>query len=164
MTLPALSLKCRLHAGVAQLVEHDLAKVGVASSSLVSRSRFRKAPAKPGFCLSATPSALWCRRTSPAWWQSGHAADCKSAYAGSIPTQASNLWYGVIPRNTKPRESGVFCCPTCAGRICVPPNPPILAAVDRLHPVPEPQIKGGARLPGINRKLVRIRQQEILWS
>jgi len=21
-----------------------------------------------------------------AWWQSGHAADCKSAYAGSIPT------------------------------------------------------------------------------
>ncbi len=27
------------HAGVAQLVEHNLAKVGVASSSLVSRSR-----------------------------------------------------------------------------------------------------------------------------
>ena len=29
-----------LKAGVAQLVEHDLAKVGVASSSLVSRSVF----------------------------------------------------------------------------------------------------------------------------
>jgi hypothetical protein len=28
-------------------------------------------------------------QSSPAWWQSGHAADCKSAYAGSIPTQAS---------------------------------------------------------------------------
>ena len=28
---------------------------------------------------------------SPAWWQSGHAADCKSAYAGSIPTQASSI-------------------------------------------------------------------------
>ena len=27
------------HAGIAQLVEHNLAKVGVASSSLVSRSR-----------------------------------------------------------------------------------------------------------------------------
>jgi hypothetical protein len=27
-------------AGIAQLVEHNLAKVGVASSSLVSRSRF----------------------------------------------------------------------------------------------------------------------------
>jgi hypothetical protein len=24
-----------------------------------------------------------------AWWQSGDAADCKSAYAGSIPAQAS---------------------------------------------------------------------------
>ena len=33
-------LKIRpLNAGIAQLVEHDLAKVGVASSSLVSRSR-----------------------------------------------------------------------------------------------------------------------------
>ena len=29
-------------AGIAQLVEHDLAKVGVASSSLVSRSKFNK--------------------------------------------------------------------------------------------------------------------------
>ncbi len=28
------------NAGIAQLVEHNLAKVGVASSSLVSRSRF----------------------------------------------------------------------------------------------------------------------------
>ena len=28
-----------MNAGIAQLVEHDLAKVGVASSSLVSRSR-----------------------------------------------------------------------------------------------------------------------------
>ena len=24
-----------------------------------------------------------------AWWQSGHAAACKAAYAGSIPTLAS---------------------------------------------------------------------------
>ena len=31
--------KFKVKAGVAQLVEHDLAKVGVASSSLVSRSR-----------------------------------------------------------------------------------------------------------------------------
>jgi hypothetical protein len=35
-------LKIRLlEAGIAQLVEHDLAKVGVASSSLVSRSKFK---------------------------------------------------------------------------------------------------------------------------
>ncbi len=26
-----------------------------------------------------------------AWWQSGYAEDCKSLYAGSIPTQASNF-------------------------------------------------------------------------
>ena len=26
-----------------------------------------------------------------AGWQSGHAADCKSVYAGSIPTPASNI-------------------------------------------------------------------------
>ena len=37
----AYMLKIRpLKAGIAQLVEHNLAKVGVASSSLVSRSRF----------------------------------------------------------------------------------------------------------------------------
>ena len=29
-----------IDAGIAQLVEHDLAKVGVASSNLVSRSKF----------------------------------------------------------------------------------------------------------------------------
>ncbi len=33
-----------LNAGIAQLVEHDLAKVGVASSSLVSRSNFHTHP------------------------------------------------------------------------------------------------------------------------
>jgi hypothetical protein len=38
----AYMLKIRpLKAGIAQLVEHDLAKVGVASSSLVSRSKFQ---------------------------------------------------------------------------------------------------------------------------
>ena len=36
---PALQLLAH-NAGIAQLVEHDLAKVGVASSSLVSRSSF----------------------------------------------------------------------------------------------------------------------------
>src|SRR5690606_7432966 len=40
-TLEPLRLECAaLKAGIAQLVEHDLAKVGVASSSLVSRSSF----------------------------------------------------------------------------------------------------------------------------
>ena len=34
------------HAGIAQLVEHDLAKVGVASSSLVSRSKVKSSISK----------------------------------------------------------------------------------------------------------------------
>ena len=29
-----------------------------------------------------------------AWWQSGYAEDCKSLYAGSIPTQASRFKSG----------------------------------------------------------------------
>ena len=38
----------------------------------------------------------------PAGWQSGYAADCKSAYAGSIPTSASRR---------KPRsDAGLFSC------------------------------------------------------
>ncbi len=41
MTLLLLSIECAaLNAGIAQLVEHNLAKVGVASSNLVSRSSF----------------------------------------------------------------------------------------------------------------------------
>ena len=36
----AASLSVANDAGIAQLVEHNLAKVGVASSSLVSRSNF----------------------------------------------------------------------------------------------------------------------------
>jgi hypothetical protein len=37
-----------INAGIAQLVEHNLAKVGVASSSLVSRSGTEKAPVSAG--------------------------------------------------------------------------------------------------------------------
>ncbi len=36
-------------AGIAQLVEHDLAKVGVASSSLVSRSKKKRKQKKASF-------------------------------------------------------------------------------------------------------------------
>ena len=46
------------------MVEHNLAKVGVASSSLVSRS-----------CVAE--------------WQSGYASACKAADTGSIPVSAS---------------------------------------------------------------------------
>ena len=40
------------HAGVAQLVEHNLAKVGVASSSLVSRSQKKASSADGAFFVS----------------------------------------------------------------------------------------------------------------
>ena len=60
------------------MVEHNLAKVGVASSNLVSRSnRFKAGIKKAG-------------------WQSGHAADCKSVNAGSIPTPASMFRFKVL--------------------------------------------------------------------
>ena len=55
-----------LYAGIAQLVERNLAKVEVAGSNPVSRSTPNKAR-----------------------WQSGHVVDCNSAYAGSIPARAS---------------------------------------------------------------------------
>ncbi len=74
-------------AGIAQLVEHDLAKVGVASSSLVSRSSFSQSLGSPGFCFFEASSDLTVAvHQAMAWWQSGHAAACKAAYAGSIPT------------------------------------------------------------------------------
>ena len=73
----------RKQAGIAQLVEHNLAKVGVASSSLVSRSMIKKSrEIQPR--LFAFPDI-----TLLAEWQSGHAAACKAVYAGSIPTSAS---------------------------------------------------------------------------
>ena len=65
------------NAGIAQLVEHDLAKVGVASSSLVSRSRFAGQ-------VNLTAHQFKAR------WQSGYAADCKSVYLGSTPGRASS--------------------------------------------------------------------------
>jgi hypothetical protein len=59
---------------------------------------------EPGGNMEESTSAIRSKdSTSPAWWQSGYAADCKSAYAGSIPTQASST--------TKPdRKVGLFVC------------------------------------------------------
>ena len=45
-------------------------------------------PPRRGFVVSEGRKA---NRGSPAWWQSGYAADCKSVHAGSIPTQASRF-------------------------------------------------------------------------
>ena len=60
------------------MVEHNLAKVGVASSSLVSRSIIEGKRSVFPFSFKAG-------------WQNGHAAACKAVEAGSIPAPASNL-------------------------------------------------------------------------
>jgi hypothetical protein len=51
------------------LVEHDLAKVGVASSSLVSRSSFQQNLGLPGFCFLKRTSILYSRGS--AHWPGG---------------------------------------------------------------------------------------------
>ena len=85
---------CCCDAGVAQLVERNLAKVEVASSRLVSRSSFpgRAAYALP-FRLTGRDNDCRDRAQSLAGWQSGYAAACKAVDAGSIPTPASIASY-----------------------------------------------------------------------
>jgi hypothetical protein len=53
----------------------------------------RKSPVRRGFFsgFRAAPHGVTLAPRLPAGWQSGYAADCKSAYAGSIPTSASSL-------------------------------------------------------------------------
>ena len=90
-------------AGIAQLVERNLAKVEVGSSSLLSRSRLprgKRAAAVFPFDFSANQDHAPVRKArleqparTLAGWQSGHAAACKAVYAGSIPTPASITHY-----------------------------------------------------------------------
>jgi hypothetical protein len=72
------------YAGIAQLVEHNLAKVGVAGSSPVSRSR------GPG----AAANAVRPRRVL-APWPSGKAEDCKSFIPSSNLGGASQVTEGL---------------------------------------------------------------------
>ena len=66
------------------MVERNLAKVEVASSRLVSRSRMPE-----GKTSQPQRFPFFVGRVPQAGWQSGHAAACKAVYAGSIPTPAS---------------------------------------------------------------------------
>ena len=68
-----------MQADIAQLVERNLAKVEVASSSLVVRSeRSLPVPTVPG-------------KASVVGWPRGEATDCKSVYTGSNPVPTSTL-------------------------------------------------------------------------
>ena len=92
MTSCFFTLKCLFRAaGIAQLVEHNLAKVGVASSSLVSRSNYTK-PRILGAFLYPRRFLIAGVLQRRARWQSGHAAACKAVDAGSIPTLASKFY------------------------------------------------------------------------
>ena len=62
-----------LRADVAQLVAHHLAKVRVAGSNPVIRSRVQ---------VASTPAVEW---------PSGEATACKAVHTGSIPVSTSNL-------------------------------------------------------------------------
>ena len=95
------------------MVEHNLAKVGVASSNLVSRSiLFNKELVRPA-CLQASLRSLVVKnqdgrsghslqripdtktamiRPHLAEWQSGYAAACKAVDLGSIPGSASKCF------------------------------------------------------------------------
>ena len=83
--------------------------------------QFYEAPFAGLCCFSKMQAHL--QFTSPAGWQSGYAADCKSAYAGSIPTSASR-------HETPLRRGFLFCgirillrgdggrCPGRGARLC----------------------------------------------
>ena len=80
------------------MVEHNLAKVGVASSSLVSRSIFEDLDRIEvfSFVRFLNQNIIVFMTIELARWQSGHAAACKAVYAGSIPTLASSHTAGVV--------------------------------------------------------------------
>ena len=69
------------HADVAQLVEHHLAKVRVASSSLVIRSVGRLVGYRVPRLIEPTPTVVWPR---------GEATACKAVYTGSNPVTTSH--------------------------------------------------------------------------
>ena len=77
------------NAGIAQLVEHNLAKVGVASSNLVSRSKLLVS--KPRLLAGVFTLGTCHMSVAMAGWQSGYAAACKAVDGGSIPPSASIL-------------------------------------------------------------------------
>jgi hypothetical protein len=68
---------CPLRADVAQLVAHHLAKVRVAGSNPVIRSKVQ---------VASTPAVEW---------PSGEATACKAVHTGSIPVSTSFAGIGV---------------------------------------------------------------------
>ncbi len=80
-------------AGVAQLVERNLAKVEVESSRLFSRSRIPRESVSALSLLCIQAISFSHGLSTLARWQSGYAAACKAVYLGSIPGRASRISY-----------------------------------------------------------------------
>ena len=79
-----------LFAGIAQLVERNLAKVEVASStSFPAPDILGESMAFPLVPGSGFPETGQVVIPGMARWQSGYAAACKAIYIGSIPVRAS---------------------------------------------------------------------------
>ncbi len=119
------ALVCGDNADVAQLVEHNLAKVGVAGSNPVVRSReiAGQAPFPKGACsrqnpsiarLSRRPVGQSCLKSRPSksWWdlwsRRGRAPCCRSAWAEhAARANASQLDLGAQYRSDFLWELGV---------------------------------------------------------
>ena len=89
--IPVKSVPWKMAAGGSGPV-WNLAKVEVASSSLVSRSNEQYPEALKAFMALRAFS----EPSRGARWQSGHAAACKAVYAGSIPTLASRTLFSRV--------------------------------------------------------------------
>ncbi len=77
------------HADVAQLVEHHLAKVRVASSSLVVRS---EEDSTPSLFIESCQGLNVPGLVFPVEWPRGEATACKAVYTGSNPVSTSGDW------------------------------------------------------------------------
>ncbi len=145
------------NADVAQLVEHHLAKVDVASSNLVVRSQ------------DTVTATVLRNLVYTVGWPRGEAAACKAVYTGSNPVSTSSTQHewaigaavarfpdteevtGSIPvsptMKAAPR-SCFFCAPSLApfpcGRISLA-LPPAAARVEIARGDLAPRPKGGAR-------------------
>ncbi len=113
-----------LHAGIAQLVEHDLAKVGVASSSLVSRSMSASpgSTSKPrmrGFAVSGVRkgAAFQCGASEAGYPRARmaklvDASDLKSAGRKAMPVRFRLRAPQCTPRKTARLQSRSVCRPS----------------------------------------------------
>jgi hypothetical protein len=127
LTLSWHSVICASHAGIAQLVERNLAKVEVASSSLVSRSSLFVTRWSPGPCWRRSGQYARCRRIrkprpapgflflttrrAPSHRPGGRVVmqrPAKPCTPVSIPTQASILSPPCLCAGRVPRHQACF--------------------------------------------------------